>query len=313
MRNANADCAKPDFAFGEKLEAVVAKVASGMSLSAAMKSIGHSPSVAYHWAEKDEDFRRRLHEARAQLPPLKRHDLSSVQKWDTIMTPATVLAIVERIRAGERQAHAVKVVAGMVGQGPTYYRWKGQRPEIAREIDAAVDYARGGLSHEAQAKYIQALLEGWGRKKAAQLAGTSVTVIHRWLWAPYRNQEHEDFARAAADAWERGRVKREASNAGRRRRYDSTMRSQYGMSAESIEAMLVAQGGKCPGCETEIRLYAGTGSETGAQLDHCHATGKVRGLLCSGCNNALGAVKDDPQRLARLVRYLEAPLLVESD
>lgn len=299
---------KPDFAFGEKLDAVIALVESGQSLSRAMRAIGYSPSVAYHWAEKDEGFRRRLEVARSRLSPLKRHDLSSNRRWDELMTADAVRMVVERIRAGERQAHAVKAVIGMTGSGPSYYRWKGQRPEIASQIDAAVD-ARdsGGFPAEVRDGYIRALREGWGKRKAANAVGVSVTVVNRWLWAPYRSPEQEAFAHAAAEAWEVGRGKREAPDAKRRRRYDSTMRSLHGVSADDVEAMLARQGGKCPGCEMEIRLYAGTGAETGAALDHCHVTGRVRGLLCPGCNTALGAVKDDPQRLARLQRYIEAP------
>jgi hypothetical protein len=40
-------------------------------------------------------------------------------------------------------------------------------------------------------------------------------------------------------------------------------------------------------------------------VDHCHKTGAVRGLLCSGCNQALGNAKDDPALLRALASYLE--------
>lgn len=40
-------------------------------------------------------------------------------------------------------------------------------------------------------------------------------------------------------------------------------------------------------------------------IDHCHVTGKVRGLLCNGCNTALGAFQDDPKVLRRAISYLK--------
>jgi hypothetical protein len=40
-------------------------------------------------------------------------------------------------------------------------------------------------------------------------------------------------------------------------------------------------------------------------LDHCHKTGKLRGLLCSGCNLGVGIFKDDPALLYAAISYLE--------
>ena len=40
-------------------------------------------------------------------------------------------------------------------------------------------------------------------------------------------------------------------------------------------------------------------------LDHCHASGRVRGVLCRNCNSALGCVEEDPRILAGLLTYLE--------
>jgi hypothetical protein len=40
-------------------------------------------------------------------------------------------------------------------------------------------------------------------------------------------------------------------------------------------------------------------------LDHCHGSGRERGVLCSRCNQALGLMQDDPARLRRAADYLE--------
>lgn len=56
-------------------------------------------------------------------------------------------------------------------------------------------------------------------------------------------------------------------------------------------------------CATCIRPL---GFDKNTHVDHCHATGKVRGLLCHGCNVALGCVKDSASTLKQMVAYLEA-------
>lgn len=44
-------------------------------------------------------------------------------------------------------------------------------------------------------------------------------------------------------------------------------------------------------------------------MDHDHATGKARGMICNSCNAAVGLVKDDPETLIRLAAYLKDPPL----
>lgn len=84
----------------------------------------------------------------------------------------------------------------------------------------------------------------------------------------------------------------------------STLKRKYGLTFETREALLVAQGGLCRLCGKSI-TFGGAG---GAHTDHCHTTGKVRGILCGKCNTALGTLGDTVEALERAVRYLKGEL-----
>lgn len=59
------------------------------------------------------------------------------------------------------------------------------------------------------------------------------------------------------------------------------LRKKFDMTVEQYEAMATAQDGRCAICRKEPKRYR-------LAVDHCHATGRVRGLLCPRCNVALG-------------------------
>jgi hypothetical protein len=40
-------------------------------------------------------------------------------------------------------------------------------------------------------------------------------------------------------------------------------------------------------------------------VDHCHTSGKIRGLLCTNCNTAIGLLKDDPNALQRAIDWVK--------
>ncbi len=73
---------------------------------------------------------------------------------------------------------------------------------------------------------------------------------------------------------------------------------RYGLSRADYAAMLARQGGRCAICRRKPKRRLET--------DHCHSTGKVRGLLCNKCNTMLGMGDDDPHRLQAGIAYLKA-------
>lgn len=77
----------------------------------------------------------------------------------------------------------------------------------------------------------------------------------------------------------------------------------YGITADEYWAIYKLQDGLCYIC----RRAKGTGRKK-LSVDHCHATGVVRGLLCSPCNrDVLGHLRDDPDALVRGAYYLLNP------
>lgn len=82
----------------------------------------------------------------------------------------------------------------------------------------------------------------------------------------------------------------------------------HGITLDEYEAMMDVQGGLCYICgRSEHRLAVQTGQPMRLAVDHCHATGDIRGLLCSFCNHAIGYLEDSPVMLQRAIEYLQNP------
>lgn len=80
----------------------------------------------------------------------------------------------------------------------------------------------------------------------------------------------------------------------------SKFKRTYGITFEQYESMLEAQGGGCAICHAKepsnrTKFFA---------VDHCHETGKVRGLLCTKCNRGLGFFNDKSTLLQAASSYL---------
>ena len=79
--------------------------------------------------------------------------------------------------------------------------------------------------------------------------------------------------------------------------------AKFGITLAIYYLMFDLQGGACAICGTTTP--GGRGKTRTLVVDHCHATGKVRGLLCPMCNTALGLAKENTETLRKMGKYLE--------
>ena len=73
----------------------------------------------------------------------------------------------------------------------------------------------------------------------------------------------------------------------------------YGITLEDFNEMLKKQKGKCAICGTKEPRGRGF------CVDHCHNTGKIRGILCHGCNTGIGSLRDSTELLRKAINYLK--------
>lgn len=110
------------------------------------------------------------------------------------------------------------------------------------------------------------------------------------------NKAHPEKMRAASRRWRGKNPKKvKAANA----RPGRHKLSRYGITEMDFDEMLVRQGHRCLGCQKRFD------NRRTINIDHDHATGRVRGLLCHKCNMALGMVLEDKATLTRLRSYLD--------
>ena len=113
----------------------------------------------------------------------------------------------------------------------------------------------------------------------------AITRVKRWQQA---NPERVNAAQ---------RARRARPDAKLRERAGHLMR-KYGMTIEQYNAMLEAQEGGCFICGRPPR------EDISLHVDHDHSTGKVRGILCFCCNNALADFQEDPELLKKAAAYV---------
>lgn len=85
----------------------------------------------------------------------------------------------------------------------------------------------------------------------------------------------------------------------RQRKYG--LKRKYGITHDEYLLLLESQGGRCAMCQTDEPR----GQYNTFHIDHCHETGKIRGLLCHACNTGLGLIGDNVENLERAIEYLK--------
>src|SRR3990167_7429107 len=129
--------------------------------------------------------------------------------------------------------------------------------------------------------------------------------------AAYR-REHPEWAKNA-DALHHSRynwrekfpekAKKLSSEQAQRRRF-----RKYGLTQAQYDQILCQQNEVCAACR-EVPSTSSVGQGLNKYddfvVDHNHVTGKVRGLVCTNCNVALGMIRDNPSTARKLATYLE--------
>lgn len=86
------------------------------------------------------------------------------------------------------------------------------------------------------------------------------------------------------------------------RSYEQHVKLKYGISPSTYKEMFKKQAGKCAICKRKQPKNARHFKRL--CIDHCHSTGKVRGLLCTKCNHGIGEFRDNPKLCIKAATYL---------
>jgi hypothetical protein len=80
------------------------------------------------------------------------------------------------------------------------------------------------------------------------------------------------------------------------KRKNVEFKNRYGITLDQRNKLFENQGGKCLTClTTKAKKFC---------VDHCHKSGKIRGILCDNCNKAIGLIKDKKETAYRIFNYL---------
>ena len=127
-------------------------------------------------------------------------------------------------------------------------------------------------------------------------------TLEEYYWAGPDNRYHNkkypssycsECHRAKRREWYKN------SDSNKRKVRASELRTKFGITIEEYEELAAYQQHVCAICEEPCSRGISLA------VDHCHKTGKIRGLLCCRCNRVLGQMNDSPNLLRRAADYLE--------
>lgn len=93
---------------------------------------------------------------------------------------------------------------------------------------------------------------------------------------------------------------RRESSTTKKNRKNEKLKLRYGLTYEQWEDMRESEDYSCMACGITEEELGGV-----LDVDHCHSTGKARGLLCNACNTSLGRMNESVEGLRSLANYIE--------
>lgn len=134
------------------------------------------------------------------------------------------------------------------------------------------------------------------RKKEARENNPELVEKHKKnnrVWYQNNKQKNKD----RSDKWKE-------ENPAKYREWN--LKRRFGISLEEYDTILYSQGCCCAICGIH-RDYI----NEHLSVDHCHSSGKIRGLLCKSCNSGLGFFQDDLEIMNKALKYLTASNKIE--
>ncbi len=117
------------------------------------------------------------------------------------------------------------------------------------------------------------------------------------------SEEHKEKIRQGVNAASQG-LRLVPTEKERLKWIASNLKRHYGLTLDDYQKMLDKQNNRCAICEKEESSISRFGTPKRLTVDHCHATGRIRGLLCDNCNRGLGFLRDSIHLLRKSIDYL---------